>query len=196
MTTKWFSKLPRGKFDSRETGAGTFIFNFLLFPVVLACFGLAFDFTASYWAKGALQQYLDAATQSALGQINNPTNGTSPIIGDSTTTARARANLIAVKAEDQYAQNRFGLPFLACQTGGAGNPSVPGGYVAVRPADGCTYSMNSRPNLNTDRDTGVYTFTMNVHEATHYVFLRALAVNYQTYNLRSTATLTPSYVQR
>lgn len=175
-----------------ESGSGTFIFNFLLFPVLLGFFGLAFDYSAAFWAKGALQQDLDAATQSALGQINNPTNGTTPELG---ANAQVAANNIALRAEAQYARNRYNTPFLACQTGGGVNPSSPAGYIVVRPTDGCNYSMNTVPNLvvpTRGAQKGIYTLTMNVHEETHYMFLRIIGLYFQGYNLRSTATLTTS----
>ena len=52
--------------------------------------------------------------------------------------------------------------------------------------------MSTAPNLNIDSD-GIYTFTMNVHEETRFMFLRVIGFFYQGYNLRSTATLTSSY---
>lgn len=177
-------RLRRKLLKDSESGAGTFIFNFLMFPVLLAFFGLAFDYSAAFWARGALQQYLDAATQSAVGLLTNPTTTDAPDVSASNIGA-----IMGARAQQQYAINRYGTPFLACQIGGTRSPRVPSGYTSVTPADGCTYSQSVRPNFN--RDT--FTLTMNVHEETRYMFLRTIGFTYQGYNLRSTATLTTSF---
>jgi len=185
MKTK-LETLFEKKFGNSEKG-NTFVFVLILFPLLMACFGLAIDTAAATLTTTTLQSAADAATQSVLSQSKNSFSNNKPGLS---------ADSALSEFVKYYDANRKGgysgsttpsnnSPFLLCTGSSAGGKSV---------HSGCGFQITSfKYNTDSPIDAIGSNISVTVREKSQTLFIRIIGVDTLDYQISSKARLTQSY---
>jgi Flp pilus assembly protein TadG len=155
---------------------------FLLMPTLFGAFGLSVDVAVGTYTGTSLQSALDTATQSAVSASNNPAVGSTPGL----TASEAQATIYRVYDANRNSSGK--VPFLACQ--GTDLDYYAGG-TPVNPVSGCGFTETTF-TFTPSGGSGQNLVEITVVEYSHYIFLHMFNMEFQPYEITSSARLTAS----